>query len=74
MKDFSDFNLKEKNVRKMTVIDSCYYDGLVELRKKSNKFYICCVWESVEEFTIVERFKCLYQAKKNFRKWKNKTA
>ena len=74
MRDFSDFNIKENNVKKMTFIDSCYYDGLVELREKAKKFYICCVWESVNEFTICRRFTCKNAAKKEFIKWKKKIA
>ncbi len=70
--DFTDLNLKEKNVKNMVVIDSCHYDGLVELREKANKFYICCVWESNNSFTICRRFTCLKEAKKDFTKWKKK--
>lgn len=72
--DFSDFNLKESNVRNMQVIDSCYYDGLVELRTKANKYYICSVWESSGEFTIVARFNCKKQAMLDFNRYKNKVA
>lgn len=36
--DFTDFNLKESSVKNMQVIDRCYYDGLIELRTKANKY------------------------------------
>lgn len=72
--DFTDLTLKEAKVKNMKVIDSCYYDGLIELRQKANKFYICCVWESSNEFTIVARFICKKQAKLDFKRWKNKVA
>lgn len=70
--DFTDLTLKETKVKNMKILDSCYYDGLVELRIKSNKFYICCVWGSSNEFTIVGRFISEEEAREEFKKWQEK--